>query len=539
MSIGATSSEVLGSGIIDVKDNLELEPILQSVEIIGIREGGYVDCWVPVDLIDREEVPVDEAWVQSLARQMDAMAAEDGEGNGQATPVTLGLIQGEPTLKIIDGFHRDAVIHARGEKQIYATVKRVDWEGLFDFRILTAKDHAHVRFSRVVQWIEQAWQCSGLSDKLTVEQAVLLYRFDTSGVRHGLEEAEVQVAKNWVARKEGQWEIAAMTMHNYLTIAATVDPSLVHKTREKKSSHALEAPTQSIIKIFSVELPNNFELQNLVMDAAKKNNLPGPKTTALCQSVKGMNLEEATNFIGQIDWETWEPVYRATTKKVLRQAHDPRTKGGLVLSSAIKEVEQIFERVSLSLERNEAITPEMDANIASAQERVTHMYRSLGRLKISLDELRETGAVRRDSEATAPTPVRSVSIKSEDEQVTPRTLTITETKEDVAETETLVDIPETPDKITRDNTLIKTAEVVDTAVIDDALPPTNISDFRSETRDGFVGYLEGRIRTMPRLKTRVQITAAEEVLERGGFKTRKLVTELENAIQEAKDRHVR
>lgn len=359
-------------------------PLLQGIQIIGIREGGLVDCWVPVERIDNEEVPVHESWAQSLASQMDREAESSG-GTGQYTPITLGLIEGEETLKIMDGFHRSAALKLKGEELVYSTVKLTDWDGLFDMRIFTAKDHAHVRFSRVVQWIREVWEFSGLADKLSVEQALLLYRFESSGTKLGLAAEEVEQSKAWVARKEKQWDMPAMTFHAYLKIAEHVDPQLVHATRDKTDSNALKAPTQAILKAFSEKLPDKFDLQNLVMQAAMAHNLKAPEVKALCTTIKDCaDLGEATKIIANINWDTWEPEYGDTTRRALRRAHDPRFKGGVALERAAIEIERVAERSVMILDREEDVDSEMKLRVAEAQNRVEELQAALGELQLTL-----------------------------------------------------------------------------------------------------------------------------------------------------------
>ena len=178
-------------------------PLLAQTAVLYERDGGLYECYVPAELIDHEEVPVKEEWAASLARQMRQKATERG-GTGQQTAIRLGWIEGENKFRIIDGFHRDAALIQNGEPLIYATVERTDWDTLYDDRIFTAKDHAHVRFSRVVKWIQEVWEYSGLNKDLTVEQAILLYRHETDGSKLGIDPQIVQSAKDWVARKEQQ-----------------------------------------------------------------------------------------------------------------------------------------------------------------------------------------------------------------------------------------------------------------------------------------------------------------------------------------------
>ena len=384
-----------------VPEELVRSDVLQNVEIIGIREGGLVECFVPFDLIDNEEVPVKEEWATSLARQMGDIAEAEG-GTGQHVPVTLGYIEGEPTLKIMDGFHRSAALRLRGENRVYSTLKVTDWNDLYDFRIFTAKDHAHVRFSRVVQWIREVWNYSGLEDKLTVEQAVLLYRFESNGAKLGLNPEDVEKAKAWVAHKEAGWEIAAMTIHGYLKVAESVDPRLVHSTREKRRGDVLDAPTQNILKIFADELPNDFRMQNLVMNTAKIVRLPraasatnsgtrsmsGPEVRALCQKVKEYGtVEKAAKEIAKIDWKKWEPEYGETKQRALRRAHDPRYKGASVLEKTEKEIADVRERIRQSKEREEEINDFNKKNVREARDKAQELIHGLGSLIIELSEL--------------------------------------------------------------------------------------------------------------------------------------------------------
>lgn len=389
MSIEALDSDLLEDRLGATVFDLPSSDLSRRVEIIGERDGGLIDCWVPTELIDHEEVPVKEEWALSLALQMQEMSKAGG-GTGQLSPILLGLIEGENTLKIADGFHRDAALELNDEPMRYATIKLTDWDGLYDVRIFTAKDHAHVRFSRVVQWIREIWQRTGQSDVMTVEQAVLLYQFDTDGSRLGLEPDAVAAAKAWIARKEEQWQMAAMTIHGHLKIAEHVDPQLVHSTREKRGGHALEAPTVAILKIFSNYLPNRFDLQNLVMDIAMQRNLRGPQVKALSLHVAPCrNLEEARITVGLIDLDSLQPEYHESTKRALRRAYDPRHKGGAVLNRASQDVANVIERVSLSLEREEEVTSGMRELLREALDRTQSLQADMGTLVVKLTDLIE------------------------------------------------------------------------------------------------------------------------------------------------------
>ncbi len=361
-------------------------PLIQQSEVIGIREGGIVDCWVPTELIDHEEVPVKEEWARSLANEMNDIAESNG-GTGQLSAVVMGLIEGEDKLKIMDGFHRDAALINNGEKRVYSAVQLTDWDGLYDVRIFTAKDHAHVRFSRVVQWIREVWDFSDLADKMSIEQAVLLYRFETDGSKLGIDPEDVSTAKAWVARKEEQWDMAAMTIHSHLKVAETVDPKLIHSTREKRKSAKLEAPTQAIIKVFSEHLPNDFQLQNLVMEQAKDHNLTGPEVKTLSDLVAGEDPEEAQSKLSKVNFDELKPSLGKSQQKAQRRSHDARHKGASVFTRAEWEIQSVLRRAQLSVERGEEIDDDMAVNIFEAVSRADALMADIARTAIALNQL--------------------------------------------------------------------------------------------------------------------------------------------------------
>lgn len=360
-----------------------------GARIIHTRESGHVDCYVPRELIDHEEVPVEEDWAKQLAVQMRYVAEREG-GTGQQSAINFGLIPGEPLLKISDGFHRDAALAINQEREIIGTVKLTDWNSLYDQRIFDAKDHAHVRFSRVVQWIREVWEHSGLQDELTVEQAILLYRFQSDGSKLGLTSDVVENSNLWVANKEELWGMAAMTIHAHLKVAEHVDPRLVHSTRIKKRGGVLVAPTMSILKVFSDKLPDNFDLQNLVMDVAKERNLHTSEIRALAMHIQDAeSLEAAVSRIASIDWANFSPAYEKTKTNDLRRGHDARHKGGAVLTKAVTEVTGVIDRTQQVLNKREEVTPIMAHNIAAAEWRVRELRRELGKLSGLLARARE------------------------------------------------------------------------------------------------------------------------------------------------------
>ena len=443
------------------------------IELRTLREGGLVDCYVPFDLLDNEEVPVKEAWADSLANMFGKEAQEVG-GTGQHTAVMLGLIETEPLLKLADGYHRSAALRLRGEPRVYATLKLTDWETLFDDRIFAAKDHTQVRFSRVVLWMRESWQLSGLAERMSIESAVLLYRHKTDGSKLKLSPEDVAAAKAWVERKEEQWDIAAMTIHSHLKVAEHVDPKLVLAAREKVNPHELTAPTQTILEVFANELKDKFVLQNVVMEAAMKQNLTAPLVNAVCDLVKDCKTAKAARAkIAAIDWKTLEPKYGRTVKSSLRRAYDPRHNGADVLSKSATEIGKVIARVDQSLERDEEVNDEMLPNVEAAQQRVVELIEALGELTIKLRLL-----------------------AGEDE-------------------------PEKPDKSTAADTSRGRSPVVPASrsrkpttppAAPEAPPPNGDSPHAVEFIDGLRAFLSGKSQDIPEMKTRVDIARAEHMI---------------------------
>ncbi len=531
----------------------------RRIDVMVIRDGGLVDCFVPFDLIDNDEVAVDEKYADDLAEQFRQLAAKEG-GTGQHTPSMVGLIESEPVLRIMDGYHRSAGLKQNDEDRLYTTAKVTDWDGLYDFRIFTAKDHPHVRYSRVVQWMRENWERTGLPDRLSLEQAVVLYRFSGSGKK--LKDAEgnpihlapeeAEYVKEWVARKEKEqgWGLAAMTFHRYLKAAEHVDPQLVHAARESQGSHSLDAPTQTIIEVFSKELPDKFDLQHLVMDAAREVRVPanggprvlqGPEIRALCRYVQdARSLRVAKLRIGKIDWPNWKPVYGRTINTSLRQAYDARNKGPVVLDKIANDIASILARIEQSFERGEEITPDMKKKLRATRERALELAPQLGQVIIRLSDLLgetpplltavpdlnlqssaasqrtpETGGAEEPGEDFDPTD--DGFLPDDDEVIPPAP--VEEEEEEPEEVETLPsdDIWDADvfDEEDDDEVDEESAVIVHKSRLEEADGSETAAS--SKFKDALRAYLDGKADDYPDITNRLQIQWAENMLVGGRF----------------------
>ncbi len=275
-----------------------------NIEVVNERDGGLVDAYVPVDSIYRTDVPVDDDHVEELAASIESEAAVEGR-RGQLSPVLLGEVRGFGQFAIIDGFHRVA---AMGDKygEVYATIRPdCSWEDIVDLRILTANTHRTVRFARVVEWVEDAWQMSPWSDRMTSLQAFSLAKVkQQTGRNLGLNREEAVEIRDWVAHKCVQWKISPHTVHQNLQIARAADPELVKEARERKSGHELKHVTPNHLRIIALGLPQKYDLQNYVANVAKRMKLTVKETEAVVNIVNqhGGDTEQALEEIESGAW---------------------------------------------------------------------------------------------------------------------------------------------------------------------------------------------------------------------------------------------
>lgn len=292
--------------------------LLDGVNIINRREGGLIEAYVPISQVYTEDVPVDLGHVRELAESI-ANESKSNSRTGQLSPVLLGQVDDFEKFPIIDGFHRVPALKTLGKQEVFATIRpNSTWEEVIDLRILAAATHRSVRFSRLIDWVEEAWQYSQWADKIRASQAFQL-RFirGMTGQRIGLKPEEVSEVKGWVDKKCEQWHVSAPVIYRNLTVARVADPELVKEVRERKSGYKLEAITPQHLQVIANANPNRYEIQRLVADAAKAGGLTVPRTRALSVLVsQAESIEEAKKIIESGSWITIEPLYAPKKKGV-------------------------------------------------------------------------------------------------------------------------------------------------------------------------------------------------------------------------------
>ncbi len=256
----------------------------EQVEIGERLPGGYIEARVPIELIRRDEVPVDQHHVDELAVSIADEAASavlsdasvKSEDAGQLSRVVLGHIPGEDNFRIIDGFHRDAAFNKLGRTH-YNVVIRPDCtlEKIIDLRILTATTHATIAFSRIIEWVEEAWAITEWSSKVSATQAFSAAALRGQNCRYfGIDADQFAEMKDWVTTKCEQWHVKSpMSIYKNLSIAKIADPELVKRARNRKSGHELEDITPAHLGAIAKGLPNRFDEQKLVSQIAIEHNL--------------------------------------------------------------------------------------------------------------------------------------------------------------------------------------------------------------------------------------------------------------------------
>lgn len=288
-------------------------PIMDGIDILFEREGGLYECYIPMDLVDHMDVPVDADKLGGLIDEFKIIKATKG-GTGQKTAVRMGYVPGEDTFRIVDGFHRYTALHQGESDTIFSTVEVMTLEDLLDDRIRNANVHDSIKFARTAEWMGEVWGINPLSKKITITSAFTLAFAPTmTGERLGLTAQEAEEAKNWAKAKAKIWGSSVATIYSTLHTKDNVDAKIIHEvrsgtkgTKAKSSSEAekeVSPLVQSVAKRMGEVLPKKFEMQKLIADAMKAHKLSIAEVSKLMTEVKDMQPEEAEGYIAAINWK--------------------------------------------------------------------------------------------------------------------------------------------------------------------------------------------------------------------------------------------
>lgn len=316
--------------------------LLDRVKILSRREGGVLEAYVPISLVYTQDVPFDITHVEELARsiQKESETGTPGTNTGQLTPVLLGEVPGLGQFPIIDGFHRVPALKSLGREEVFATVRQNStWEEIADLRILSASTHKAVRFSRLIEWIEESWKFSPWSGKMQPIQAFQLQASkQMTGVRSGLSSEEVDKIREWVSDKCEKWRVAPDLIYKDLAIARVAAPDLVKKAREGRSGRTLEAITPQHLQVISAVLPHRYDLQRVVAKASEELSLSVARARTLAAYVaSAQSEEEASEIIQSGRWKELGVTYTRERKG------SPRGEVRFVIAKEVKDHQRLID----------------------------------------------------------------------------------------------------------------------------------------------------------------------------------------------------
>jgi len=298
--------------------NLELVPsgdesLMGQIDQVIEREGGIIEAYVPIGLINQEEVAVDQEHVLELAESIKQESSKS-QTTGQLSPVLLGEVPGKDHFVIIDGFHRVPAVKLAGNDVVYATVKTdCTVEEVIDLRIIAAKSHKKVKFARIVEWVEEAWQESPWADRVDVSTAFVMtflgkYNPSTGTGRgrkgNGLTPEDVLEVREWVRTKCSQWDVNPARVDQYLRTARIADPVLVKSARERTSGHKLETVTPAHLHQIARNLPQDYTMQKVVAETAVRHTLTVANANSLSLAIS--KAPDYPTVVKYIDSRIWE-----------------------------------------------------------------------------------------------------------------------------------------------------------------------------------------------------------------------------------------
>ena len=305
----AKSPEGLSSNYFNPEIAALLESKFPGIVIDKFRELDLVEAYVPSHHIYGEDVAVDLDHVMELAEDIKE-GIDKGEKSGQKIPVWLAEISDFDQLAIIDGFHRSAAIGKIKGHFAYAAISLgMTWEKVIDERIIAANMHKSVRFSRVIEWVEDAWSRSPWHEIMDASQAFALAVQPKQSSRT-LSKDQLQELQGWVNSKCKDWKLKPISIYDFLSVAKIADPELVNEARASETGHRLEALTPSHLKAIAKALPNRFDIQRLTASLVIANNLTVPLARSLALKLaEAQTVEEAQEIAAPGLIDSLQPEY--------------------------------------------------------------------------------------------------------------------------------------------------------------------------------------------------------------------------------------
>lgn len=273
------------------------------------EEGRFVYVDIPLNMIERPDIPVDQEHVEELAEQMQEFRKEhDIEGgNGQQEDVMLAQIDGDDMAHIIEGLHRVPAIEINGN--LYARSKILmhsSKEEVVKMRMSGVKEHRRIRAARSVNLINDLWQFTEWQDKypeLTSKQVFSLTNDGRSGKELGIANEDLELIKQWATDRAEECDLTVATIDKHIRLLGSVDSEIIANSREMHGKKDSPYFASANLKWLAKHLRGEFDKQKLVVELAIAKNLNSAQVEKIAVSVAGFNdLAEAHKHIMNEDF---------------------------------------------------------------------------------------------------------------------------------------------------------------------------------------------------------------------------------------------
>lgn len=312
------------------------------------------------------DVAVDPVHVRELADSIKV--------SGPINPVLVR----EEDLSLIDGFHRVAAMKELGFGEVDCIITPCDNETFWDLRIISASTHKAVTFARVVDWVEECFRSSQLSQRY-VSAASLFQQVGTSASSPRGAPRDVV---DWVENKAQKWGLAVRTIENWLYTKQKLAPELLEAATSPEKTNASVSHYEHVARSF----PNEPDMQRGIVQKIEQEDLTVRQTEEVVRAVKQASTPEmAQTILLQPISRTAEDLTRSAT--VHRLLAEPKVEPaprqvqreltGLALEVHLDLQQQVHNIGRLTPEAVEALTVNQRAEMLDVVDDLMKALREL------------------------------------------------------------------------------------------------------------------------------------------------------------------
>ncbi|OGK46513.1 hypothetical protein A3B46_01045 [Candidatus Roizmanbacteria bacterium RIFCSPLOWO2_01_FULL_39_19] len=281
-----------------------------EVRILEQQDERLLLCEVPLSLVDRGEVAVDEKIITDTARLMDE-EPRNRRYNGQITPVYLVQVIDNsnitaPSIFLCDGYHRTEIQERKGSEFIYGTIALgYTLENAIDLRISLAM-HQSVDFARIVEWASDAWSLTPWAKEgIHIGTAFALVASpNVTGARLKKSPEEVEEIKRWIMTKCDRWHRKPEVIYQSLNYSNKASSDLIRITRGRPT--APDGISHKDFRLIRDAAEFNYDLQMKMARVIMSGNLSAWEVETFASAIKRANTEEIDALL-QGGWRQRRP----------------------------------------------------------------------------------------------------------------------------------------------------------------------------------------------------------------------------------------